>query len=112
MLKFWGVRCRGHPGIGQVGLITDLGGGSPPLNASGEVWHKRRTYVISFKKLSFRIKKVDKMKNWTQITGLLSVILSDPPCKHGIARFTTVPFKPLTDIEARELCLLNFQIMF
>ena len=29
--------------------------------------------------------------------GTKSVIWSDPPCKDGNARFTTVPLKPLSD---------------
>ena len=29
--------------------------------------------------------------------GTLIVVLSDPPCKDGNARFTTVPLKPLSD---------------
>ena len=30
------------------------------------------------------------------LKGTVSVILSDPPCNKGNARFTTVPLKPLT----------------
>ena len=29
-----------------------------------------------------------------QLKGTVSVILSDPPCKEGNARFTTIPLKP------------------
>ena len=31
------------------------------------------------------------------LKGLYSVISSDPPCKDGNARFTTVPLKPVED---------------
>ena len=31
------------------------------------------------------------------LKGTVSVILDDPPCKDGNARFTTIPLKPLCD---------------
>ena len=35
--------------------------------------------------------------NFFYIKGTVSVILSDPSCKEGNVRFTTVPYKPLSD---------------
>ena len=31
------------------------------------------------------------------VKGIVTVILSDPPCKYGNAQFTTVPLKALSD---------------
>ena len=37
-------------------------------------------------------------RTWTPaLTGTVNLISSDPPCKDGNARFTTVPFKDLSD---------------
>ena len=39
----------------------------------------------------------DKSEMTGKLEGTVSVILSDPPCKDGNDRFTTVPLKALSD---------------
>ena len=40
----------------------------------------------------------------------IKVFLSDPPCKDGITRFTTVPLKPLAEFDILEN--VNFHLRF
>ena len=39
----------------------------------------------------------NSIKVCSQVKGTVSVIASDPPCKDGNVRFTTVPWKALSD---------------
>ena len=50
-------------------------------------------YIRSFDIFLFELVLIDFHK----IKGTVSVISSDPPCKDGNARFTTVPLKALSD---------------
>ena len=57
--------------------------------------------TISFEKLEFLVCIYPPWCCFFQLKGTVRVILSDPPRKVAIARFTTVPYK---------LCLNNYEL--
>ena len=56
--------------------------------------------ILSYSWANKQIKFIDANENrwWhSYIKGTISVISSDPACKYGIVRLTTVPLKALSD---------------
>ena len=69
-------------------------------------WHELLIWSI-VSQLTSILYKTDSREEI--IKGTVSVILSDPPCKDGNIRFTTVLFQPLTVQRGQNISQISFE---